>query len=717
MWTKRMARKAISGLLVAGMLLGCAGCASDKTPDDIVNGSFEDAHESGQWAGWTRSGSAFNVRGLSDATEMNGVAVEKDGTYFFCGNAADNPAMKGTLTSDIFTLGGVGVITFKMGSGKNTEKIYVEFFEEGNDTALAKVSNTDCDGIFITDHLITKIVDLSGHIGKKIYIKVTDNDDGNVYAYVNLDAFHVCTSEDEVKAAEADYKRQIETYGEKPFEEDETSNTIKNGGFETGDLSGWKVLEGAAFTGAGIVPTSQMYWGDRSVYGEGEFYLDGSNNGAIAESLTGAIRSTKFTLGGDGYISFMIGAGNRNCYVAVCDGNTDEELIVTENKYFSDPALALTLLRVYVDASDYLGKVLYLKVVDNNDGGGFAFMNVDDFRVSLTLDEVAALELEQLEKIKAETYTSASYDDLTTLLNYYNSYPYPVPLATLVMNSYAKHQVVDCGSVDLTSFISAASASFGDKKLTDFSVLKVTFNGTEYTSGFDAFDMSAPGYYDVTYGISYEGKSAEAHFTVVAMADHASVANGGFETGNLAGWTVLNDNWSYVEGNATGVISAPSYWGEALPYNQAGDYHLDGWNNGIAEGDTWAVRSTNFVLSGSGFISVRMGGHAAAVRVYKADGTEIGHYQQNRFSDVNFPSLAAGGSWADMGTYVIDLSAYLGEELYIELCDEQVDGWAHAFFDEVVTYYEEMPDYESNADSVPDGGTAEEVLIPWRLLQ
>lgn len=716
--TKSM-RSVLALLLVLSMLFSLAACTpAEQVPTDIPNGDFEEAHD-GQWIGWTRSDAAFNVRGVVDAEKLHGAVMEKSGTYYFSGTDAGNQTMRGTLTSDVFKLGGNGFITFKMGAGKNTEKVYVEFFEEGNDTALARVTNDDCDGIFITDHLITKVVDLSEHIGKNIYIKVTDNDDGTDFSYINLDAFKVCTTTEEVDAARADYARQIETYGEKEFVEDETSTTIINGSFETGDLTGWKTLEGTALSRAGVIPTSQYYWTDRAVYGEGEYYLDGNNNGEIAESLTGAIRSSKFTLAGDGYITFMIGAGNGGCYVAVCDAATDEELIKVENTYFSDPALALTLLRVYVDASEYIGKVLYIKVVDANDTSSFAFMNVDDFRVSLTADEVAALQVEQLEKIQNETYTSASYDDLTALRNYYNNYPYLIPLASLTMNSYIQHQVVDCGTVDLTAYLSAAGAAFGDTAVTEFTINKVTLNGAEVTGDYSALDMSTPGYYHVTYGTSYGGKSVEATFTVVAMGDRNSVANGGFETGNLAGWTPLVDNWGRVEGHATGVISAATYWGENLPYNQAGDYHMDGWNNGIGEPEGWQLQSTNFVLSGSGYISVRMGANAAAVRVYLADGTEIGYYKQNRFNDANFPNVGPGnGSWADMGTYVMDLSAYIGQEMYIVLCDEVIDaGWAHAFFDEVVTYYETAPDYANMYDTVAQSVTGEEVQIPWQLAE
>ncbi len=702
------------------MVLGLGACASNggSKAGDLVNGDFEEV-SGGKWVGWTREDAAFNFRGVVTDEKIGGVTMEKSGEHYFAGSIGGNPPMRGTLTSDVFKLGGNGFITFKMGAGKNTEKVYVDFFQEGKDTPIAHVVNSDCDGVYITEHLITKVVDLSGYVGKNIYIKVTDNDDGNDLSYVNLDAFRVCTSDDEVKAAKAEYDRQIAEFGPKPFEEDETSNDIVNGGFETGDLTGWLIVDGTAISRAGVVPTSQYYWDDRSVYGEGEYYFDGSNNGATQESLTGAIRSTKFTLGGDGYISFMIGCGNGGSYVALCDGKTDEELIKVTNDYFNDPALALTLLRTYMDASEYVGRVVYLKVVDANDGsnGGFAFINVDDFRVSLTAEQVGELEAEQMEKIQNETYTSAAYDDLTTLRNYYASYPYPVPLKSLTMTQYAENQVVDCGKVDLTAFISGATASYSGETVKDMAITKVTFNGTEITEGFDAFDMSAPGAYQVTYGAAYEGKTVEASFTVIAMADHNSVANGGFESGNLAGWKVLTEGWSVVEGQATGVINATSYWNEQLPYNQAGNFHLDGWNNGLEEGATWAVQSSNFTLNGSGFISVRMGGHAAAVHVYLADGTEIGYYQQTRFNDANFPSVGAGGSWADMGTYVMDLSAYKGQEMYIVLADEQAEGWAHAFFDEVVTYYETAPDYASLSDTVVDGGPGAEIQIPWRLAE
>lgn len=716
---RRAVRVLLSWLCVLLVAAECCGqsvrAALAPAYADVPNGDFELAHESGEWVGWTRSEGAFHARGLKSSDTIDGVQVEKSGSTFFSGYDAGQPSMRGTLTSDVFPLTGTGVISFMMGAGLNKNLVYVEFFQEGSETPLARVSNTDCDGVFITEQLITRTVDLSRFIGKQIYIKVTDLDSGKDLSYANLDNFHVCRTQAEVNAAQAQRARQLREYrrGGQNFTENPASTAIVNGGFETGDLTGWKVLEGRAIRENCVVPTSQYYWEDRMVYGEGGYYFDGNNNGAVRESLTGAMRSTRFTLAGDGLISFMMGCGNGDCYVALCDGNTNEELIVRRNEAFSDPALPLTLLRVYMDASAYLGRVVYMKVVNNNPAAtGFAFLNVDDFRVSLTREEVAALEAEQIESVYAQTYSSASYDDLAALRDYYDNYPYPVPMKPLLIRDGVKDKVVECGKVDVTALLGDGCASYDGQSLTDFRVTGVTFGGKPAQGELTAVDMSVPGQYQVRYEIDHAGRHAASSFTVFAVTDRGQLLNGGFETGDLTGWTVLTKDFN----RNTAVVSATSYWGDALPYNQAGDYHLNGWNTGLAEADTWSVQSSTFRLSGSGFISWRMGGKAAAVRVYRANGTQIAYVRQTRFNDANFPYLARGGSWADMGTYVLDLSAYLGEDLYIVLQDEAVDGgWANAFFDEIITRYDTPPDVAHMADRVNDGGTKAGITIPWRM--
>ncbi len=716
---RRAVRVLLSWLCVLLVAAECCGqsvrAALAPAYADVPNGDFELAHESGEWVGWTRSEGAFHARGLKSSDTIDGVQVEKSGSTFFSGYDAGQPSMRGTLTSDVFPLTGTGVISFMMGAGLNKNLVYVEFFQEGSETPLARVSNTDCDGVFITEQLITRTVDLSRFIGKQIYIKVTDLDSGKDLSYANLDNFHVCRTQAEVNAAQAQRARQLREYrrGGQNFTENPASTAIVNGGFETGDLTGWKVLEGRAIRENCVVPTSQYYWEDRMVYGEGGYYFDGNNNGAVRESLTGAMRSTRFTLAGDGLISFMMGCGNGDCYVALCDGNTNEELIVRRNEAFSDPALPLTLLRVYMDASAYLGRVVYMKVVNNNPAAtGFAFLNVDDFRVSLTREEVAALEAEQIESVYAQTYSSASYDDLAALRDYYDNYPYPVPMKPLLIRDGVKDKVVECGKVDVTALLGDGCASYDGQSLTDFRVTGVTFGGKPAQGELTAVDMSVPGQYQVRYEIDHAGRHAASSFTVFAVTDRGQLLNGGFETGDLTGWTVLTKDFN----RNTAVVSATSYWGDALPYNQAGDYHLNGWNTGLAEADTWSVRSSTFRLSGSGYISWRMGGKAAAVRVYRANGTQIAYVRQTRFNDANFPYLARGGSWADMGTYVLDLSAYLGEDLYIVLQDEAVDGgWANAFFDEIITRYDTPPDVAHMADRVNDGGTRAGITIPWRM--
>ena len=333
----------------------------------------------------------------------------------------------------------------------------------------------------------------------------------------------------------------------------------------------------------------------------------------------------------------MLGAGGKanECYLAICDGATDQELIILKNTAFEDPTFAQQLLRQYVNAStingvSYIGKSLYIKIVDV-DGTGFNFIEVDDIRVSMTDDEVRKLEYDQYTSIMTETRCSADnkyIGDLANVRKYYETYSYP----------FTPYRVI----------------------------------------------------------------------------------NGGFETGDLYGWT-------HSFGNRNPIINTNTYGvgdGIDMPYNNKG-YHLSGWevNTGIPESGTWEVQSSTFTLGGSGYISVRMGGNAAVVRVFDASNNlEIGCYRQNRFKDEHFPYIHEGGSWCDMATYVIQLdNQYIGKSLYIKLCDETPasGGWTNAFFDEVVTYYETAPDWENLYETVKDGyksgETPTDVQIRWQL--
>ena len=225
-----------------------------------------------------------------------------------------------------------------------------------------------------------------------------------------------------------------------------------------------------------------------------------------------------------------------------------------------------------------------------------------------------------------------------------------------------------------------------------------------------------------SYGDVYDEEKTLTINVIAVDASISEIENGGFETGDLSGWTVLTPKVWYTleDGSYKGVVSAETYWGEQLPYNQEGNYHLDGWEV-AAESDAWGLRSSVFTLSGSGFISLRMGGRAATVRVYLLDGTLIGTYNQTRFNDANFPFMNRGGSWADMGTYFIDLSRYIDHPMYLELHDAKTGGgWACAFFDDVKTYYETAPDIENGFDTVTgpvsEGLTYGDIEIPWTLL-
>ena len=125
------------------------------------------------------------------------------------------------------------------------------------------------------------------------------------------------------------------------------------------------------------------------------------------------LATSDFTVGGSGMITFKLGGGKNTdlCYVEIVDAATDEVLRVygntkfadTTKRYFytgtpidlsKDNVFKANMVEYKADLSEYLGKDVYIRIVDNaeNDWGLFF---VDSFiTYYATAEEVSASAIE-----------------------------------------------------------------------------------------------------------------------------------------------------------------------------------------------------------------------------------------------------------------------------------------------------------------------------------
>lgn len=734
----------LSVLSLAALGAGVFAACDEKVEyvsDDIVNGSFEYDIDGNTIPGWVREDMAFQPLGV---TEEQAAELEAVGGSYFNGKKAII-TNRGTLTSLPFKISGTGKIAFKLGAAKNEDKVYVEFLEAESGQPLSflydgkqatKATNTDFDGAFITAQMIRHTADLSAHMGKTVVIRITDNDAGKNeanYPYANLDDFRLLKDEDEVKKYADERAAALVKYAAPPFEDDTPDAfTIKNGDFNDG-LDQWKIT-GEAFRPSGVAGANATYWGDnRYFYAHGEKFFRGDLN----EKKTGSMRSTTFTLKeGAPYISMMLGAGkSSSVYVEVrlaedVDGEKKDTVVKKiRNTAFVDPDRALMLIRTYAKIDEkYEGKKLYINVVDNAIED-FGFINIDDIRCSLTEAEVTALITEQFRALDGAPSPSGAYaGDAKNLQNYYLSCEYPVPAPFIRLDKRAEERSLLASEltepVDLKEFISTgesgAKATLAGKPI-PVKITEVKKDGEKLT-GVDFGNIRlGSGVYSISYSTDADesialNKNISATVTLIVSENLNQVYNGNFETGDLAGWMLeFTDGLGEWSGNP--VQSSDGYWGGKAVYNKEGTYHFNGQENGIPESRKYRLTSTAFILGGSGFISFKLGGHAAVLKVYvMEDGVEkqVAQFDNRAYADHDVTHIHLGAMQATMTTYVADLSAHIGKTMKLVLCDDMTGDWGHAILDDVVTYYEKAPNVEGSYDTVKNlcehGGTYN---IPW----
>ena len=213
------------------------------------------------------------------------------------------------------------------------------------------------------------LLDYGFELGDRVYIHVTDKGTGD-YGLFFLDSVNTY-------------------YTEEPTEDYELVSRYRfyNGGFETGNLTGW-TLEGDI----GIVSADNTYWNNEdNVYGkEGNFLFTwwswdaGANEGAGAEvnreGNTGTLQSSTFLLKKGAVVSFRFGGGggNENIYLEFVkkDGTPLAKFYNTQAA--GGKLIAYTYTFAELDADTEC----YVRVTDNATSGWGCF-TLDDVQVNL----------------------------------------------------------------------------------------------------------------------------------------------------------------------------------------------------------------------------------------------------------------------------------------------------------------------------------------------